>query len=196
MTQKHQNPEGTNVLLTADVRDLGYLGDIVMVKRGYARNYLLPQKLGVVPTEANIKVLAEAKAKASAVRKVRQERLAKAVAAVEGAEVVVAAKANETGRLFGSIGPDKIAENLRDQGFEVHDSAVEQVHHIKETGTHEITLKFEAGLTAKISVVVVSEDKQAEMADGDPADEKPDKNADEKPDENQAGNGDKVSDDE
>lgn len=148
------------VLLCEDVAALGWLGDVVEVRTGYARNYLLPQGLAIVPTEANLKVLAREKAKRAEQRKVAEERLADVVAAVEGAEAVVAAKANEQGVLFGSVGPREIAANLREQGFEVADDVVKLPEHIKEVGTHSVSLKFGTDLTATVSVVVVA--KQAE----------------------------------
>lgn len=154
------------VLLATDIEKLGWVGDIVQVSDGYARNYLLPQALAVVPTEANIKALAEAKVRAAAERKLAIEKLAASVAAVEGAEAVIAAKANEQGNLFGSVSPAQIAANLRAQGFEVPDEAV-QPFHIKQVGTHQVTLKLGPDLTAKVNVVVVPEGQPTEPTDQD-----------------------------
>ena len=161
------------ILLCEDVESLGYLGDVVEVKNGYARNYLLPQGVGIVPTKSNIKSLADAKAVASAERRVAHDRLAQVVEAVEGAEVVVASKANEQGHLFGSVSQHEIADNLRGQGFEITDDMVRIAEHIKEVGTHEVTVKVAAELSAKISVVVVSQsqDETAEAADAEATEE-------------------------
>jgi large subunit ribosomal protein L9 len=155
------------VLLCEDVEDLGWFGDVVEVKDGYARNYLLPQGVATMPTEANVKSLAEEKAKRAEFRKLAFEKLEQVASAVEGAEAVVAAKANEQGHLFGSVSERDIATNLREQGFEVSDEMVRLDGHIKEVGTHEVTLKISAGLTAKISVVVVSQDEKVESVDED-----------------------------
>ena len=144
------------VLLCEDIERLGWYGDVVEVADGYARNYLLPQALAIVPTEANLKVLAEEKAKRAEKRIEDEKRLKTAAEAVEGAEVVIAAKANEQGHLFGSVGADQIAANLREQGFAVADEIVKLSGHIKEVGTTEVTLKFAPELTAKVSVVVVA----------------------------------------
>lgn len=84
--------------------------------------------------------------------------------AVEGAEAVVAAKANELGHLFGSVGPREIAANLREQGFEVTDKIVQLPEHIKEVGPHTVTLKFSPELTTTVNVVVVAEKGAAEEA--------------------------------
>ena len=107
------------VLLCEDVKDLGWLGDVCEVNDGYARNYLLPQNLAVIPTDGNLKALASEKAKRAEQRIHDRKRLEGAIAAVEGAEAVVAATANEQGHLFGSVTAHEIAENLRQQGFEV-----------------------------------------------------------------------------
>ncbi len=152
------------VLLCEDVEDLGFLGDVVEVKDGYARNYLLPQQIAIAPSEANIKSLSEAKVKRAEERKLVHKQLARAAEVVEGAEAVLAAKANELGHLFGSVTRRDIAANLRDQGFEVADEMVQLSEHIKQVGTHEVTLKITPDLTANISVIVVSEDKAIESA--------------------------------
>jgi len=151
------------VLLVEDVKRLGWLGDVVEVSTGYARNYLLPQKLGVVPTEANLRSLSEEKAKRAEERIHGQKQLEEAVSAVEGAEAVIAAKANEQGHLFGSVTPNSIAANLRAQGFKVADEVVQLPEHIKEVGTHQVTLKFGPDLTATINVVVVAEQENVEQ---------------------------------
>lgn len=145
------------VLLCQDVGKLGWLGDVVEVNAGYARNYLLPQGLARPATEANIQAIAEEKAKRSEGRKVEVERLAEVALAVEGAEAVLAAKANEQGVLFGSIKAGDIAGNLRAQGFEVADEYVDLAQHIKQVGTHSVKLEFADGAAATVSVVVVPE---------------------------------------
>jgi large subunit ribosomal protein L9 len=108
--------------------------------------------------------LSEAKAKRAEERKLGLEQLSRAAKAVEGAEAVLAAKANELGHLFGSVTRRDIAANLRDQGFEVADEMVQLSEHIKQVGTHEVTLKVTPDLTANISVIVVSEDEAIESA--------------------------------
>src|SRR4030042_5897865 len=151
----------TKVLLCQDIEKLGWLGDVVEVKEGYARNYLLPQGLAKMATEANIRGIADEKALRGEQRKTERARLEEAVKAAEGAEAVVAAKANEQGHLFGSVTGRQIAENLREQGFEVPDGAVHLTGHIKEVGTHKGSLKFAEGLNCEVSVVVVAEEAEA-----------------------------------
>ncbi len=150
------------VLLCEDIKKLGWLGDVVEVKVGYARNYLLPQGLAKVATEGNIRAIAQEKAKRAEQRLKERRRIEKAVEAVNGAEAVLAAKANEQGVLFGSVTEAMIAANLRAQGFEVADEVIKLAEHIKQLGTHEVGLRFAEDLTATVRVVVVPE--QAEEA--------------------------------
>jgi large subunit ribosomal protein L9 len=153
------------ILLCDDVEKLGWVGDVVEVSEGYARNYLLPQRLGIVPTKGNLRSLAQAKAKRAEQLKTTRERTEQAASAVAGAEVAISAKANEQGHLFGSVGPRDIAANLRQQGFEVPDEAVLLGEHIKDVGEHAVEVVFKKpadggfveDLTAKIKVVVSAE---------------------------------------
>ncbi len=153
------------ILLCEDIEKLGWLGDVVEVAEGYARNYLLPQRLATPATEANIKSMAEEKGKRAEQRKLDGKRLEVAMKAVEGAEAVVAAKANEQGHLFGSVTAREIAANLREQGFEITDNIVQLPEHLKEVGTHSVTLKFSADLTTTVNVVVVAEQQEGAEAE-------------------------------
>lgn len=145
------------VLLTSDVKKLGYLGDVVEVANGYARNFLLPQGLAKAATDNNIKAIAKSKAQRAEERKLERVQLEKVAQAVNGAEAVVAATANEQGHLFGSIFRHEIAENLRAQGFEVPDDVVALYEHIKQVGTYSIKLEFADDLKVAVSLVVVPE---------------------------------------
>ncbi len=155
------------VLLCEDIRKLGWLGDVVDVTEGYARNYLLPQGLAKVATEGNIRAIAKAKAERAEERLKERKRLETAAEAVNEAEAVLAAKANEHGVLFGSITDRMIAANLREQGFAVADGVVRLPEHIKQVGTHSVTLKFTEEVTATVNVVVVAEqtEEQTEEAE-------------------------------
>lgn len=150
------------VLLVSDVKKLGWLGDVVEVANGYARNYLLPQGLAKAATDNNIKSIAKAKAHRAEERNLERKQLEKAAQAVNGAEAVIAATANEVGHLFGSVAKRDIAKNLRDQGFEVADDVVVLHEHIKEVGTYSVKLEFADDLTVSVSVVVVPEGVDAE----------------------------------
>ena len=148
------------LLLIEDVEMLGWLGDIVDVKAGHARNYLVPQGLAVFPTQASIDALADEKARRASSRQLEYEQKEQLVSSIEGAEVVLAAKANELGHLFGSVAERDIAENLRQQGFAIKDAMVRMPDgHIKDLGTHDITVRITPDLKAFVSVVVVSQDE-------------------------------------
>jgi len=153
------------VLLCEDIQSLGWLGDVVEVSNGYARNYLLPQGIAKPATEQNIKAIQNEKAKRSEQR-IRERKLLEEVAEkVQDAEAVIAAKANEQGHLFGSVGPKEIAENLREQGLKVADEVVQLPTHIKEIGTHSVSLKFADELTSEIKVTVVAKTAENQQVD-------------------------------
>jgi large subunit ribosomal protein L9 len=150
------------VLLTSDVNKLGWLGDVVDVADGYARNFLFPQGFAKAATDANVKAIAKARAQRSEQRKLERQQLERAAQAVNGAEVVIAASVNELGHLFGSVFKHEIAENLRAQGFEVPDASVALEEHIKQVGTYNVNLQFVDDLKVTVSVVVVPEGVDAE----------------------------------
>ncbi len=159
------------VLLCEDIKKLGWFGDIVEVSTGYARNYLLPQGLAKPVSEGTVRSLAKEKAKRSEQRLQEVKRLEAAAKAVEGAEAVLSAKANEQGHLYGSITAEQIAANLRAQGFAVADDIVMLTEHIKQVGTHSVKLKYTDNLTATVNVVVVAEQQEVTESEGEKAKE-------------------------
>jgi large subunit ribosomal protein L9 len=100
------------VLLVEDVYKLGYVGDVVNVRPGYARNYLLPQRLAVIPTRQNLKRIEEAKIKASELRRIRLAKRNELADKIRGMKIVIEAKVNESGRLFGSVGKRDILQSI------------------------------------------------------------------------------------
>lgn len=150
------------VLLCQDVDKLGWYGEVVNVADGYARNYLLPYGIATVPTDEKIESMAAERARRAEERQHVLEQLVKIAEDVNDAEVVIAANANAQGHLFGSVTEKDIAENLRNQGYEIKESMVALGSHIKEVGTHEVKLKVAQGVPTKISVVVVSQDENIE----------------------------------
>jgi len=154
------------VLLLEDVEKLGWLGDVLDVKDGYARNYLLPQGLATVPSEGNIKAIADEKARRAEIRRLERQEIEKLAASLEAAEVAIAAKTNELGHLFGSVSERDIADNLRQQGFAVKDDMIRMPSgNIKEVGTHEVAVRLAADLRVAITVTVVSQDETVEAAE-------------------------------
>ncbi|MHC4271007.1 MAG: 50S ribosomal protein L9 [Planctomycetota bacterium] len=155
------------VLLCEDVKELGWLGDVVEVNDGYARNYLLPQGIAKKASASNIKSIAKEKEKRAEVRIAEQKRLEEAAEKVQGAEAVIAAKANEQGHLFGSVGPKEIAENLRAQGFEVANEIVKLQENIKQVGTHQVNLRFSEESIVSVQVTVVAEKTDEEQTESE-----------------------------
>ena len=182
------------VLLIEDVDKLGWLGDVVDVKDGYARNYLIPYGLATVPSENNLRSIADEKERRAKERMAKRERMEKVSEAVTGAEAVIAATTNEQGHLFGSVTNVDIAANLREQGFEVEDSVVKLDEHIKEIGIFpEVKLRFAPDLETMVKVVVVSSnhDIKVENISSDQVESEPEPQAEEaqaEPEEQQAEN--------
>jgi len=157
------------VLLCEDVDNLGWYGDVVSVKDGYARNYLLPQRLAVVPSEAIIKKMADEKARRAEHRNLVREQLERLAQTVQDTEVEIIAKANDLGHLFGSVTEKDIASQLRQRGFEITDAMVRlSGGHIKELGSFDVSLKLAADIRASIRVMVKSEQVEDPTVESNP----------------------------
>jgi len=146
------------LLLTEDIVNLGKAGEIVEVTSGYARNYLIPQGLALVPTEGNIKRVEELGKQREADQKARQRRLAEAVAALEGTSVTVRAQANEQGHLFGSITQKDIAASLQELGHKIEADQILLAEPIRVLDRFQIPVRLADGLEANIDLWVVPEE--------------------------------------
>ena len=144
------------LLLLEDVDKLGFFGDVVTVKDGYARNYLLPQLLAEIPTQAKIAEISDERAKRVEVRKIENNRLQATSAKVNGVTITITALANEQGHLFGSVGEKDIAKILTDAGYEVQAKHVTLSQHFRELGSFDVHLRFAEGAEADIHVNVVA----------------------------------------
>lgn len=145
------------VILMEKVINLGQLGDVVKVKEGFARNFLIPQGKAKRATEANIKVF---EAKRAELEKQQAEKLAEAqsrAAKLEGYLLQVTQKAGVDGKLFGSVTNVDIVEALKAQGFEVCKSEVRMPSLIKSIGDYPITLALHTDVTANITVSVLGQ---------------------------------------
>ncbi|WP_423185546.1 50S ribosomal protein L9 [Alishewanella sp. d11] len=147
------------IILLDKVANLGGLGDNVTVKSGYARNFLFPQGKAVPATKVNIEKFearrAELEAKLAADLAAANERAAKVA---ELAEVTIASKAGDEGRLFGSIGTRDIADAITEAGVAVSKAEVKLPNGtLRETGEFEIDLQLHAEVVATIKVVVIAE---------------------------------------
>ncbi len=142
------------VILLQDVPKIGKQFDIKNVADGYARNFLLPKKLAEPATEAALAALEERRAVAAKKAELELGVIQEMVAQLDGQEFEMMAKADEHGKLFGSITPLKIANLLKEKNFDVKKSQVKIENPIKEVGEHEVILELEHGLEAKIKIIV------------------------------------------
>ncbi len=143
------------VLLLKDVPKLGYLGDVVDVKPGYARNYLLPYHIATWPTEENIQAIAEEKKRAAEERARRLAEFKRIAEQVNEQSVTIEANANEDGTLYGSVGAKEIAEALQAAGHPVLPEHIRLDHPIRELDNRTVELEFAEGVTATVKVWVV-----------------------------------------
>ncbi len=145
------------VVLRDDVEKLGKSGEIVKVKPGYARNYLLPRGLAVVATRGNI-VQVEHEKQVALARAAKLKSDAGAVAKkLDGITVEIPMQAGEEGKLFGSVGVKDIAEALEKKGQKVDRKKIVLPDHIKALGEHPVTIKLGYDVTATIKVNVVKQ---------------------------------------
>jgi large subunit ribosomal protein L9 len=149
---------GTLVVLVEDVAHLGKQGDLVEVKPGYARNYLLPNSLAIVPTDHNLRLLERYKIK---VQKAKEAKVADLKVLAEQisrlTSLTIEANANEEGHLYGSIGPAEVSKTLKGKNLMVEPEMVKLEHPIKEANTlTEVPLSLGYGIEAKIQVLVVA----------------------------------------
>lgn len=151
------------VLLRRNVGDLGKIGELVEVKPGYARNYLLPQGLAVHPTKVNVKAV-EGEKQRYLEELARQKAQVEARAAVlRGKEVTIAARANVEGHLYGSVGPAQIVAALAEQNVFVEVETVALDEPIRRLDKYDVELRLGHDVTAVIHVWVVP------ISEGEPA---------------------------
>ena len=145
----------TKVILTKTVANLGHSGDVVEVKSGFARNYLIPQGLAFAWNKgAEKQILAMKRARLAQAVATREDAVA-AKAAIEGTAVEIAAKVSESGKLFGSISAEQIAIALDDKA--VVDPKAIEVESIKTTGEFPAKVALHPEITASFFVKVVAE---------------------------------------
>lgn len=144
------------IILKQDIKNLGYADDIVKVRNGYGRNYLIPNGLAVIANETNRKVHAEVvKQRAHKINKLRMDadKLAAALASVT---LSIGAKVGENGKLFGSITSQQIVDKLKNMGYEIDKkNVVMPVDHIKQTGTYTAEIIILRDIRAKLNFDVV-----------------------------------------
>ena len=144
------------VILKEDVPKLGSIGDVVKVKPGYARNYLLPRSLAILADPRNLKALEHDK-RVTAEKREREQRKSDQLAKqLSGVALSIAAKAGEEGKLFGSVTNLDVEKALQDKGFSVDRRRIRLDEPIKQLGDYTVVVQLPLGVEAKIALAVVS----------------------------------------
>ena len=148
------------IILKEDIIGLGYKNDIVNVKNGYGRNYLIPTGKGIIASPSAKKQLAEnLKQQASKLAALKAEAEKKA-AQLEGVELVIATKVSATGVTYGSVNAATVVEELAKRGIEI-DRKIVTMRDMKKVGTSEATVHFHKEVEVKVPVTVVAENQPA-----------------------------------
>lgn len=144
------------IILKEDITGLGYKDDVVEVKDGYGRNYLIPQNKAVIATPGAIKVLEEnQRQRAHKLERIKAEAEA-AAAALEGVKLTIGAKTSSTGTIFGSVNAIQIAEALEKLGHNI-DRKVISLEAVKEVGNYTATIRLHRDVTVEVPFEVVAE---------------------------------------
>ena len=142
------------VILREDVPNLGHIGDVVRVRPGYARNYLLPRGLAVDASHRNLRMLEHEK-KVLGTKADRHREAAEGVKSkLDGLTLTVRAHAGETGRLFGSVTNLDLERLLAERGFTIDRRRILLSDPIKDLGTHAVVVQIGGGVRATIQVIV------------------------------------------
>ncbi len=146
------------VILREDVENLGSVGDVVDVKPGFARNYLVPQGKAYEATPGNKRRLSDDRQRLERVANRARKDAEKLAAALEGRSVTFAVKSGEGGRLFGSVTNGDIAEKLADDGVTIDRHAIRLEEPLKQLGAYTVAIHLHADVRPEIKVWVVSEE--------------------------------------
>ena len=158
------------IILKEDIIGLGYKNDIVNVKNGYGRNYLIPTGKGVIASPSAKKQLAEnLKQQASKLAALKAEAEKKA-AQLDGVELVIATKVSATGVTYGSVNAATVVEELAKRGVEI-DRKIVTMRDMKAVGTSEATVHFHKEVEVKVPVTVVAENQPAPAVEEAPVEQ-------------------------
>ncbi len=145
------------LILKENVAELGYKDDVVEVKDGYGRNYLIPRGKAIIASNAALKQLAEdQRQRAHKIAKIKADAEA-AAAALEGVKLTIGAKTSATGTVFGSVNALQISEALEKLGHNVDRKIIYLKESVKEVGTYTATIKFHKEVVKEIEFEVVAE---------------------------------------
>lgn len=158
-------------ILARDVANLGHVGDVVKVAPGYLRNFLLPMRLAMPVSKSRLEQFEHqkqlvnhqlAKLKASS-QQVRDR--------IEVQKFTIEVKAGDQGKLFGSVGARDIETSLKQNGFIVHHRDIKLEHPLKTIGLHEVPVRLEGGVEAKIKVILAAIEEPVEVKEEDDEEE-------------------------
>jgi large subunit ribosomal protein L9 len=147
----------TEVLLMADVKDLGEEGDIVTVADGYARNFLFPKKKGAAVSDVTKRQLVKIQEKREVERAAQTEAARKQADKLSGVSCTIPVKTDDEDKMYGSVAAKDILEALKVQGVELEKNSLQLEHPIKELGVFDIVVKLDKEIEATIKVWVVEE---------------------------------------
>jgi large subunit ribosomal protein L9 len=146
---------GMQLVLTEDVPNLGKQGELVEVKPGYGRNYLLPRGLATVPSEHNLRLLERYKQRVQQAREARVADLKALSEQIARTPITIEANANEEGHLYGSVGPNEVAQALRAKNLMVEPDMVRMEGPIRGTGLYAVKLNLGYEIETEVKVGVV-----------------------------------------
>lgn len=152
-----------DVILLERVEKLGQIGDVVSVKAGFARNYLLPRKKALRANEANKKVFEANRAQIETDNANRRVTAEQEAGSLEGKSIVLIRQASNTGQLYGSVSTRDIADALAEDGIKVAKSAIVLSRPIKAIGVHEVKVVLHAEVSRSITVNVARSPEEAEL---------------------------------
>lgn len=144
----------TELLLTSNVENLGIVGDVVRVRMGFARNYLVPMGLAEVPSQERIESLTEAREAAMKEHEVKRAAQATIIEKLEGTTLTLSRSANDQGGLYGSVTQRDISDALLENEFDVDTRAIRLHQAIRRVGEYQVTVQFGSDLKTDVEIVV------------------------------------------
>ena len=151
------------IILLERIEKLGTIGDVVNVKDGYARNFLLPNKKALRANEANRKVFEANRERLETENAARRDEAAKAGADVDGTELVLIRSSSNSGQLYGSVNVRDIAEALKEKGFDINKSQIVLERPIKTLGLFDVRVALHPEVHVTVKVNVARSDDEAEL---------------------------------
>ena len=145
------------VILTEEIRGLGTRGDVVTVKDGYARNFLIPKNMAQEASTGNLKAIEHQRRKWNLLAQEEKDAAQKQADRVKGVKIRIVKRVGDQGHLFGSVTANEIADALAEKGIEVDKRRIELGSPIKNVGLHDVEVRLHRDVTAHIQVEVVAQ---------------------------------------